>query len=181
MEEAEVCFRRNLKLFAKTYFNLGLTLFKTKRYEEALVNFQRSLELEPEDPEYHNLLGQTYEELGQSVEAEKTLRRAIEIDENYALCYYDLGVVLAKHGGRNQEALAVFERALKIDPDIAYAYYGIACLHAVSQKEESALAFLKAAFEKGFKDITYIGKDSDWDGLRTSTKFMQLLEKYQEA
>ena len=178
MEDAEACFRRNLQLFAKTYFNLGLTLFRTKRHTEALENFRRALELEPEDPEYHNLLGQTYDELGQPVEAEQSLRRAIEIDRNYALGYYDLGVILAKREGRKQEALIAFDQALKIDPDIAQAYYAIACLHALSQRKGPALAFLEKALQKGFRDITYMEKDSDWNGLRTNPKFIRLLEKY---
>jgi len=175
MDEAEVCFRRNLGLVASTYFNLGLTLFRTQRYAEALDNFRRALEIAPNDPEYHNLLGQTYDELGQPLEAEQSLRRAIEIDGNYALGYYDLGVILAKRKGRKQEALAVFERALKIDSDMAPAYYGIACLHALSQKEGPALAFLKKALQKGFRDIAYIEKDSDWNGFRTNSKFIRLL------
>lgn len=178
MEEAEVCFRRNLALLAPTYFNLGLTLFRTQRYTEALENFRRALELAPEDPEYHNLLGQTYDELGQPVEAEQSLRRAIKIDGNYALGHYDLGVVLAKRDGRKQEALAAFEQALMIDSDMAPAYYGIACLHALSQKEGPALVFLKKALQKGFRDIAYMEKDSDWNALRTNPKFIQLLERY---
>jgi len=181
MKEAEQCFRHNLGLVASTYFNLGLTLFRTQRFTEALENFRRALELEPENPEFHNLIGQTYDELGQPVEAEQSLRRAIEIDGNYALGYYDMGVILAKREGRNQEALVAFEQALKIDPDIVDAHYAIACLHALSQKEELALAFLKKALQKGFRDIAHIEKDSDWNGFRTNPKFIRLLEKYRET
>jgi tetratricopeptide (TPR) repeat protein len=177
LEEAEACFRRNLGLFAKTYFNLGLTLFKAKRYDEALENFRRALELEPEDPEYHNLLGQTQDELGHPVEAEKSLRHAIKIAPSYALGHYDLGAILAKREGRKKEAFAVFERALKIDPDLAPAYYGIACLHALAGKEVPALAFLAKALRKGFRDLAYIEKDADWDGLKANPKFTRLLRK----
>ncbi|MFH1147949.1 MAG: tetratricopeptide repeat protein [Pseudomonadota bacterium] len=180
MEEAEACFRRNLGLVASDYFNLGLTLFRTQRYTEALENFRRALELEPENPEFHNLLGQTYDALGQPIEAEQSLRRAIEIDENYALGYYDLGVILAKHEGQKQEALASFEQALKIDPNIAEAYYAIACLQALMQKEGPAMAFLKKSLQKGFTDIEYMEKDSDWDGFRKNPKFIRLLEKYRK-
>ena len=42
--EAEACFRRNLRLIAPTHFNLGLTLMKQGRHEEALPHFQRAVE-----------------------------------------------------------------------------------------------------------------------------------------
>jgi tetratricopeptide (TPR) repeat protein len=139
------------------------------------------LELEPENPEFHNLIGQTYDELGQPIEAEQSLRRAIEIDESCALCYYDLGFALVKREGRQQEALAAFERAVKIDPDMAPAYYDIACIHAVSQKEGPALAYLGKALHKGFRELDHIEKDQDWNGFRTKPKFIRLLEKYRKT
>jgi tetratricopeptide (TPR) repeat protein len=181
MKEAEACFRRNLGLVASTYFNLGLTLFRTQRYAEALEYFRRALDLEPDNPEFHDLLGQTYDELGQPVEAEKSLRRAIELDDNYAIGHYDLGFALVKREGRKQEALAAFERAVKLDPDMAPAYYDIACLHAVSQEEGPALAYLEKALHKGFQELAHIEKDPDWDGLRTKSKFIRLLKKYRET
>lgn len=178
MEEAEACFRRNLQLFAKTYFNLGLTLFRSKRFEEALRFFQRALELEPEDPEYRNLLGQTYEELGQPEETERSLHRAIEINPQYAMGYYDLGVILAKREGRREEAFEAFQHALKINPDLTWAHYCIACLHAVAGEEKSALGFLEKAFRKGLREFDHIEKDSDWDGFRTKPRFIRLLARY---
>ena len=181
MEEAEACFKRNLGLVASTYFNLGLTLFRTQRYTEALENFRRALDLEPDNPEFHDLLGQTYDELGQPVEAEKSLRRAIELDESYAIGHYDLGFALVKREGRKQEALAAFERAVKLDPDMAPAYYDIACIHAVSKEEGPALAYLEKALNKGYRELAHIEKDPDWNGLRTKPKFIRLLEKYRET
>ncbi len=181
MEEAEACFKRNLGLVASTYFNLGLTLFRTKRFAEALENFRRALELEPENSEFHNLLGQTYDELGQPVEAEQSLRCAIEIDGNYALGYYDLGVILETREGRKEEALAAFEQALKLDPQLLWADYAIACLHAVAGKEKRALELLEKAFCKGFREFDHIKKDSDWDGFRKNVKFKCLLQKYQRV
>lgn len=181
MEEAEACFRRNLQLFAKTYFNLGLTLFRTKQFGDALKNFQRALELEPKDPEYHNLLGQTYDELGHLEEAERSLCRAIEINPKYAMGYYDLGVILAKREGRRGEAFEAFQRALKIHPNLTWAYYCIACLHAVAGEEKPALELLEKSFRKGLREFDHIEKDTDWDGLRTNPKFTRLLEKYRNT
>ncbi len=181
LEEAEACFRRNLKCFVQTSFNLGLTLFRMRRYGEAFDHFRRAVELAPEDAQCHNLLGQTLDQLGRAAEAEQSLRRAIELDERYAIGYYDLGVVLARQEGRKAEALSAFEQALKNDPEMAHACYDIACLHAVTGEEEKALAMLGEALRKGFQDIAHIEADSDWDGLRANPKFTLLLRKCRKA
>jgi len=180
LKEAEACFRKNLALVADTYSNLGLTLFRMKRYDEALENLQRALALEPENPEYNNLLGDTYDEMGQFDEAEKYLRRAVEIDPGYALGHYDLGVFFSRRKGKKEESLAAFGRALKNDPDMAQAYYGIACTHILVQEKEMALKYLEKALQEGFDDFDWIEEDSDWDGLRSDAEFRRLVAKYRK-
>ena len=86
----------------------------------------------PEDPEYHNLLGQTQDALGLVEDAEASLRKSIALDGRYAMGYYDLGVILARRSGRAQEAAQSFEYALTLDPELLWAYYGRACLHALA-------------------------------------------------
>ena len=180
-EEAEECFRHNLGHVKLTYWNLGLMFFWMKRFNDALENFRRALELDPKNPEYHNLLGDTYEELGQLDEAEKYLRGAIEADKNYSIGHCDLGVFLSRRRGQKEEALAAFEQALRIDPNMDQAYYGIACTYALSHEEELALQSLEKALRKGFREFDHIEKDADWDRFRTNDKFIQLLGKYRDT
>lgn len=179
-EEAEGCFRQNLGLVTLTYFNLGMMFYWMKRYDDALENFRRALELKPDNPEYHNLLGDTYDELGRLDEAELHLRRAVEIDKNYALGHYDLGVFLSRRRGLKKKALAAFNQALKIDPGMVESYYGIACTYALSQEDALALESLEKAFQKGFRGFDHIEKDADWDRFRKNGKFTRLLGKYRE-
>jgi tetratricopeptide (TPR) repeat protein len=171
--KAEECFRRNLRLSASTYFNLGLTLFKQGRYEESLVKFQRALEIEPKNTEYLDLLGNAYSELGR-------LDEAIAIEETYALAHYDRGTVLARMEGQDAAALKSFKRALELDGDLYWAYYATACIYAKRGKKKSALRSLGKAFQKGFRDMAWLDNDSDWDGLRDDGAFRELKKKYAE-
>jgi len=177
--EAEQCFRRNLKLMASTNFNLGLTLFKQRRYEESLVNFQRAHEIKPDDPEYLDLIGNAYSELNQLNKALKALNAAIAVDETYALAHYDMGVVLARMKGKKAAAMKSFQRAITLNADLYWAYYGIGCLYALQGKKKLALQFLEKAFQKGFREIAHLEKDDDWKEFRDDSQFKELIHKSQ--
>jgi tetratricopeptide (TPR) repeat protein len=177
-EEAEACFRRNLRLVASTYFNLGLTLVKQGRYEEALPHLRRGVEIEPTDPQYLDLLGDTYQRLGQLTEAREVLEKAIAVDKAYARAHYDLGVVFARMEGKQKEALKCFRRAIACDSELAYAHYAIACIYALKGKKRLALRFLEQALQKGCRDYAYLQKDSDLDCLREEPKFQELEARY---
>jgi superkiller protein 3 len=177
--EAEQCFRRNLKLMASTNFNLGLTLFEQRRYEESLVNFQRAHEIKPDDPEYLDLIGNAYSELNQLDRALKALNAAIAVDETYALAHYDMGVVLARMKGKKTAAMKSFQRAIMLNVDLYWAYYGIGCLYALQGKKKLALQFLEKAFQKGFRDIVHLEKDDDWKEFRNDSQFRELIRKSQ--
>ena len=64
---------------------------------------------------------------------------------------------------------------------MAHAYYGIACMHAHSKNKGLTLSFLKQALSKGFSNMDYIEKDSDWKGLRTNPEFIRLLATYRHT
>jgi len=177
--EALECYQRNIKLFDSTYFNMGLTLFRMKRFKDALECFLNALKISPDDPEYLDLVGQTYCELGKHKIGESYLRKCIKNDPKYALGYHDLGIVLSKYKKRRAEALHCYMTAIKLDPDSHYwTYYGVACLHALSGDKEKAINYLKKALEKGFSDQKHIDSDPDLKSLRKDAEFKKLMIKY---
>jgi len=177
-EEAEACFRQNLKLIAPNFFNLGLSLFRQKKFDKALKNFQRAVELVPDDPEYWDLAGNAYSELNRLPEAREALQKAIEVDETYACAHYDLGTVLARIPGREDEALESFHRAIDLNQDEPHPYYAIACIHALRSDKELAFDFLEKALQKGFMDRTYIDTDADLKNIRNDERWQELKRKY---
>jgi superkiller protein 3 len=177
-EEALQCFKRNEKQFASTYFNLGLTLFKMHLHKEALTYFKKALEITPDDPEYLDLLGQTYDTLGNYKAAEKYLRRSLELDPQYAYSYYDLGNLFLKLKDKRKEARRLLERAIELAPDMEQAYYCLACYYALTGKKTKALEYLGKALEKGFRDRDWIEADHDVDSLKGDPRFGKLMGRY---
>ena len=136
------------------------------------------MDITPDDPEYLDLVGQTYTELGKYKVAEKYLRKSVKKDPKYAIAYYDLGTLLAKFKKRQAEALRCFMTAIKLDPNIAWAYYSVACLYALSGNKEQALDYLKQSLERGLSDKKHIESDPDMDSLREEKEFRRLMIKY---
>lgn len=182
MEEAVECFERSLQLFAPTYFNLGLALFRLHRYGDALSNFRKAVEINPNDAEYLDLLGNAHSQLGQRAEARAALERSIEVNPRYALAHYDLGTVLATGiGGEADRALKCFETAIGLDPNLYWACYSAGCIHARAGRSARALQFVEQALEKGLNDFEHIRKDPDFDQLRQDARFHELLGRYQKG
>lgn len=176
-DEALECYQRNIKLFGATNFNMGLTLFRMKRYKESLEYFLNALKISPEDPEYLDLVGQTYAELGKHKIGVSYLRQCVKNDPEYAIGHYDLGTLLCKQKQRD-EALRCFMTAIKIDPDYCFAYYSVACLHALSGEKEKAIDYLEQSLKKGFSDKKYIDSDPDLKSLKRDQEFKKLMAKY---
>ena len=70
---------------------LGALLYANGNYEAALGPMQVATRLLPEDPETHVNLGATLNKLERLDEAELSLRRALELDRNWAAAHVQLG------------------------------------------------------------------------------------------
>jgi len=176
-DDAEACFQRNLHLVASTYFNLGLTLFRQKKFEEALINFKRATELVPDDPEYWDLIGSSYIRLSRFDEAKEVLQKAIQIDDTYALAHHDMGIVIAQQPGQEEDAMKSYNRALELDKNNPYTYYDLCCLYIRQNKKKMAFKYLNMAIQKGFNDLELIGNDRDLDPIRDDEAFKIIIKK----
>jgi len=164
--------------FLSEPFYITSSPMKMSDEPEALTCFQKALEIEPNNAEYINLVGHTYDELGDLKEAEKYLRRSLELKPDYAHAYNDLGDFLMKDKNRRKEGRLCYERAIELDPEMAVAYYSLACCHALEGNKKEALKQLKLALEKGFCDRGHINSDSDMDSLRQEPGFKELMKQY---
>ena len=76
---------------------------------------KKALELQPDNVEIMNNIGLSYAILGSYGKACIWYRKALEIDEHYALAYYNLSRALFEIGEFN-EARENAEKAMELDP-----------------------------------------------------------------
>lgn len=93
--------------------------------QRALAHVDAALRAQPRFPNAHHLRGVLLAEAGPAAEAEKELRRAIELEPDRALTYGHLAGLLASQG-RLSEAIPLLERSLALDPFDAEAQNNLA-------------------------------------------------------
>jgi Tfp pilus assembly protein PilF len=72
---------------------LGYLKFRQEKYDDALEILSRAAKIDPNNPEIQNYLGVTLGHKGLRIQAETALRKAIEIDANYAPAHNNLAVI----------------------------------------------------------------------------------------
>jgi protein O-mannosyl-transferase len=102
--------------FFQTQFNLGSLYYQQGRFQEALANFIRASILAPRLPEPVGRVGETYLALKNYKMANDFLKKAVEIDPNYATAFRNLGVVNYYYLKNKREGLIYFKRSLDLNP-----------------------------------------------------------------
>ena len=122
-------------------FTGGLVKNDLKQYKEAIADFDKAIELNPEDAEAYYNRGSAKDDLKQHKEAIADYDKAIELNPKFSAAYNNRGVVKGKLK-QHKEAIADFDTVIKLKPEDAQAYYnrGLA-YREVGKKEEADADF----------------------------------------
>ncbi len=90
---------------------------------KSLENFQKAIELKPDDAAYQNNYGLALARAKQFDKAQEALGKAAQLDPPGAGRYfYNLGALLV-NSGQNEQAGEAFKKAIAADPNYADAHY----------------------------------------------------------
>jgi tetratricopeptide (TPR) repeat protein len=134
---------RNPKCWV-AYNNLGDALFRKNLLDEAMVQFQKALEINPDYAEARYNLGVALSKKGHVDKSIDQYERALEINPIYAQAHYNLGVALSQKG-QEDDAMAQYQMALLINPNEVEARISLG--NALFQKglvDEAIVQFQKA-------------------------------------
>ncbi|MGB7220801.1 MAG: tetratricopeptide repeat protein [Vicinamibacterales bacterium] len=117
---AEKAFDEALRIdpkHVKSLVNFSRVLLDQNRAEDALDKLVLAGELDPASKDVPRLLGRAYSAKGDSVEAIKAYRHAIEIDGKDSWAMNNLGLILLEQG-RAEDALPLLARAVELGKDV---------------------------------------------------------------
>jgi tetratricopeptide (TPR) repeat protein len=126
------------------WFNLGSTLLKEGRHEEAIACLREGLRLRPNDAPGHNDLACELVLIGQPLEAIPLFERALVLRPGYAEVHNNLGNAF-RSLGRIAEATAQYEKALAAKPDYPEAHNNLACELSAQGRLAEALTHFETA------------------------------------
>ncbi|MEI6876088.1 MAG: tetratricopeptide repeat protein [Spirochaetota bacterium] len=100
----------------EAWIALGNDQMDAQRYAEAIIAYQKALELDPNNVDVRVDMGTCYRGVGQSEKALEEYRKGIAINPRHPNAWRNSGVVLSSDLHRNAEAIAAFQKYLEVFP-----------------------------------------------------------------
>ncbi|OGE83030.1 MAG: hypothetical protein A2Y39_07010 [Candidatus Delongbacteria bacterium GWF2_40_14] len=109
-------------LEATDWFELGYKAQESGKYEEALKNYDKALQLDPKIAQIYNNRGLVYYFMSNYAKAESNFDKAIEINPKLCMAYNNKAV-LSYDRRLYDNAVKSFTKVLELDPKLEQAYY----------------------------------------------------------
>ncbi len=116
--------------------------------DEAIVEMERALKLNPDDAEGHKNLGEALRLQGRLRKAVAHLQQAVRLKPTDAEAYHNLGRALTRQRRWN-EAILCYRQALRLKPDFAEAHKHLGDVY--SRRPDVALDELIASFREAIR------------------------------
>jgi Flp pilus assembly protein TadD len=131
---------------AAFYVNRGNDSANKGKYDQAIADYNKALEINPMHAEVYNNRGLAYGKKGQYDQAISDFNKALEINPRDAEAYNNRGVAYGSKG-QNDEAISDYSKAIEIDPEGLKAYHNRAQQYTLKGQYDQATSDLKKALE----------------------------------
>jgi tetratricopeptide (TPR) repeat protein len=153
---------------------VGDPFYYTRQYDEAIEQYRKTLELDPNFFLARLWLGKSYEQKGMYKEAIAEFQNARSSDDNLAILGA-LGHVYAVSGNRSGAKKIIKE--LKGLSERYVPPYHIAIIYAGLQRKDEAFEWLEQACQGRDEWLLYLKIDPRLDSLRADQRFGGLLRR----
>jgi tetratricopeptide (TPR) repeat protein len=167
------------KLYRKAAFNLwGNALRDENKYEEAIVRYQQSIDIDPKFALPYNNWGILLRREGKRDEAIAMYKKATECDPSYALPYNNWGNVLLDKRDY-PDAIVKYQKATVLEPNAAPPYNGWGNVLLEEKQYNEAIEKFQIATSL---DQNYAPPYINWgDALAAQGKYDEAIGKYERA
>ncbi len=132
---------------APSLLQRGVAFQDAGRIQDAILEHEKALELDPEYVLAHANLIILYGKTNQPQKAEEHFRAAVRLNPNHADSYYNFGVLLFNER-KYTEAEEMFRKAVEVNPFHAQALHNLGSLREQQGRLEDALDFYRKAVDR---------------------------------
>jgi|GEM_PF-887250 tetratricopeptide (TPR) repeat protein len=129
---------------AEMYYKRGRILVSRKRYNEAISDFEKAVQINPDHEKAYIKLGLVYYGQGDFRKALFCFQKAIFINPSALEAYVNSGAVFFQMGNY-EEALLYFKEALRINPRSAETHINLGIALLQTENFEEAIFYFKEA------------------------------------
>lgn len=157
------------KLKADSHLKIGIGYLSERRPQQAFIEFQKGLELDPSSKEILNAIGIVYLlHFNDLPKAAEYFNRAISIDPNYSEAHNNLGITLEKQGNV-EGAIDHYKKAaantLYKTPELAFINLGNAYYHT-KRFPQALEAYTEASRRAPMLTLPYLKMALSYNAMR---------------
>ncbi|OCR02684.1 hypothetical protein BCD67_15995, partial [Oscillatoriales cyanobacterium USR001] len=119
--------------------SLGAGKAQRRDYQSAIRDYQRALQICPDNPDAYYLIGNAQYYAGNKQAALENLNQVIRLNPNYANAYNNRGVVRSDQGDK-PGAIADYNEAIRLNPNNALAYNNRGVARSDQGDQQGAIA-----------------------------------------
>jgi tetratricopeptide (TPR) repeat protein len=172
---------------------IGIAHHQMQQLDAARKHYERAIKLNPKYAEALNNLGTVYYARKSYRRATSYYNKALKITPDSASVYSNLGTAYFARK-KYKEASEAYQTALKLDPDVfehrssygvllqersvqerAKFHYYLAKTYAKAGRNDLALQYIRKALEEGFQERKKLTEDPEFEALRETKEFQDLL------
>ncbi len=116
---------------AETHIKQAESDYSQRKYEEAIAECKRAIEIKPEAALAYKILGNATQAMGKLDAAWYWYAQALEIDPDFAEVHANLGSLYAQQK-QWEKSIACYRKAIEINPSLASAYRNLAKVFLLS-------------------------------------------------
>lgn len=154
----------------------GEIFYHARRYVEAIEQFRKTLEMDPNFAPAHNWLGLTYlarQEYGESI---TELQTAVRLSDNRSDFLASLGIAYARAGRREEARKAL--KAIRTGPSARYdSLLAIAWILAALGERDQAFAWAEKTYPTRSPEFYILKVHPIVDPLRSDARFQYLMRR----
>jgi len=167
IEKANLNAERAAKLDSDSPYvqvTLGKVYKHSGKYDQALSQFRRAYDTDPNQIDVARQIAEVYEAQGKISDAEEMYKSVINSHSGYWLGYNDLGSFYFRHG-EFDKAAKQFQTVLELVPDDPVGYQNLGAIYLTMGRYQDAIAKLKVGLQKN-------DSPSVWNNLASADIFL---------